>query len=104
MSILIYNIKELVQVKENPGLKVAGKAMAKLNTIKDAWLLIEGDRIKDFGPHPPPPDPLPPLLKERGPGGEVQLIDASDRFVFPSFCDSHTHLVYAGSREIEYID
>ena len=49
MSILIKNIKELVQVEEIPRLKVAGREMAELNTIKDAWLLIEGDRIVDFG-------------------------------------------------------
>lgn len=99
MTILIKNIKELIQVEERPVAKVAGREMARLNTIKDAWLLTDGDRIMDFGKMselpaiPPAPDaPLP------------TIIDASGRMVFPSFCDSHTHLVYAGSREIEYID
>ena len=49
MAILIKNIKELVQVEEKPQPFVAGKAMLKLTTLKNAWLLIEGDRIKDFG-------------------------------------------------------
>jgi imidazolonepropionase len=97
MGLLITNIKELVAVEESPRLKASGREMSDLKTIKNAWLLIEGDRITDFGPHP-----LPPLLQERGPGGEV--LSAAGRLVFPSFCDSHTHLVYAGSREVEYTD
>jgi imidazolonepropionase len=135
MSILITNIKELVQVEENPRLKVSGKEMAKLNTIKDAWLLIEGDRIKDFGTmaeleknyelrkviasgakqtnYEEIPDDIShssthQLISSSAhqliSSSTHQIIDASDRLVFPSFCDSHTHLVYAGSREVEYID
>jgi len=49
MSILIYNIKELVGIEEKPRLMAAGKEMSKLNTIRDAWILIEEERIKDFG-------------------------------------------------------
>lgn len=97
MPILIKNIKELVQVEETPRPKVAGKEMSKLNTIRNAWLLIKGDRISDFGHLP-----LIPVGIEGG--GDVEVIDASGKMVFPCFCDSHTHLVYAGSREIEYID
>lgn len=97
MSILITNIKELVQVEETPVLKVAGTKMSQINTIKDAWLLIEGDRIKDFGR-------MSELDTPPSPPHHLTTLDASDRMVFPSFCDSHTHLVYAGSREIEYID
>jgi imidazolonepropionase len=109
MSILIKNIKALIQVEEGR-LKVSGKEMAKLNTIKDSWLFLDGDRIIDFGPsndnyelritnyekktHPPVRLSTRPL----------EIIDATGKLVFPSFCDSHTHLVYAGSRELEYID
>lgn len=94
--LLIKNIKKLVQVEDSPRAMVAGKDMAVLNTIANAYLLIEGDRIADFGSM----DNLPEHLS----AANTEQIDATGRMVFPSFCDSHTHLVYAGSREIEYID
>lgn len=93
MRILVKNIKELVQVERNPRLRVCGKGMAHLDTIKNAYLIVENDKIAEFGEMS--------QLKEQTFDQEV---DASDRMVFPTFCDSHTHLVYAGSREIEYID
>jgi imidazolonepropionase len=73
--------------------------MAKLNTIPDAFLFIEDEKIKDFGTM----RDIPP---EYQPSGHVQhkIIDATGRIVFPSFCDPHTHLVYAGSRETEFTD
>ncbi|HKL37503.1 MAG TPA: imidazolonepropionase [Bacteroidales bacterium] len=94
MSILIKNIKSLINVVDQPRPWVAGPDMSELSTLEDAYLLMENGKITDFGkmnnfPH-------------REFGGEV--IDASGRMVFPGFCDSHTHLVYAGSREIEYSD
>ncbi len=93
MRILVKNIKELVQVERNPRLRVCGKDMAHLDTIKNAYLIVENDKIAEFGEMT--------QLKEQTFDQEV---DATDRMVFPTFCDSHTHLVYAGSREIEYID
>ena len=99
MVLLIKNIKGLIQVEEKPKLKVCGKEMSVLNSISDAYLLIEDDRISDFG-----------KMKEMSErysqpeNKETAIIDASGRFVFPSFCDSHTHLVYAGSREKEFTD
>jgi imidazolonepropionase len=114
MSILIQNIKELVQVEEYPRLRVSGKEMSVVNTIKDAWLLTEGDMIKDFGRMKDINPDYGSRSMSRSTGSEVedgvgqtdnlQIIDASGCMVFPSFCDSHTHLVYAGSREIEYVD
>jgi imidazolonepropionase len=105
MSILIKNIKELIQVEDKPQLMVAGSAMSKLRTIQDAWLLIEDERIKDFGKMPFPYAETGTINAEiRNPKSEITIIDATGKMVFPSFCDSHTHLVYAGSREIEYID
>ena len=95
MAILIKNIKKLVQVHEQSQLWVAGADMAKLNCIDNAYLLTEQDKIADFGHM----DNVPEIT-----GNIHQVIDASGKMVFPSFCDSHTHLVYAGSREIEYID
>lgn len=98
MSILIKNIKELIQVEDYPRKFVAGKEMSELNTIKDAWLFIQKDLITSFGSM----DQLDMSITEQ----EEELIelDASGRMVFPCFCDSHTHLVYPASREIEYID
>ena len=93
MRTIIKNIKELVQVEETPRLKVCGKDMAKLATIKNAYLIIEDDKIAEFGT-------MENLAEQRF----DKEIDATGRMVFPSFCDSHTHLIYAGSREIEYID
>ncbi len=93
MSILIINIKELIQVEEKAAKWVAGKDMAEIKTIKNAWLLTKDDVIKDFGSM----DKLPKINVEK-------TIDASGKMLFPGFCDSHTHLVYAASREIEYID
>lgn len=96
MSILIRNIREIIQVEENPKPFVAGADMASLGTVANGWLFISGDRIVDFGPMP-----VPDSILEASPD---EVIEADGRMVFPSFCDSHTHLVYAGSREIEYID
>ena len=93
MRTLIKNIKELVQVERQPKLRVCGKDMAQMETIKDAYLIIEDDKFAAFGPMDE--------LKEQN--ADI-VIDATGRMVLPSFCDSHTHLVYAGSREIEYID
>jgi len=92
MSLLIKNIKSLIQVETEPCKWVAGKNMASINTIEDAFLLIEGKLIKDFG------------KMSDCPASAESVIDAKGKMVFPSFCDSHTHLVYAGSREIEYGD
>ncbi|MFH0841279.1 MAG: imidazolonepropionase [Bacteroidota bacterium] len=99
MKLLIKNIKELVQVEENPRLKVCGKEMAVLDTIGDAYLLIENGIISDFGKMN-----LLPSEYLQFENFDNKIIDASGRFVFPSFCDSHTHLVYAGSREQEFTD
>ncbi|MBU1014153.1 MAG: imidazolonepropionase [Bacteroidetes bacterium] len=94
MSILIENIKKLVQVEDQPRKFVAGNAMAKLPVLDEAWILIEKNRIASFGKMD---DPLRPKSARK-------VIDATGKMVFPAFCDSHTHLVYPASREIEYVD
>lgn len=100
--LLIKNIKKLVQVEDSPKTKVAGTAMADLPSLDNAWLLIKNGLIDDFGRM----DSISQALSDIpfGENKEIEEIDAAGRLVFPSFCDSHTHLVYAGSREIEYID
>lgn len=93
MTTLIINIKELLQVRENSILKVSGAEMAVLPTIKNAFLLIKEDLIADFGAM----DDLPEIVAD-------STIDASGKTVMPSWCDSHTHIVYAGNREQEFVD
>ncbi len=92
--LLITNIQKLVQVEENPQQRVAGAEMGTLHCIDNAFLLVENGLIKDFGTM----DNMPATA------AGIEIVDAGGGMVFPSFCDSHTHLVYAGSREIEYID
>ncbi len=90
-KILIKNIKQLIQVETTPKEKVVGKEMATLNTIENAWLAIEGDRIIAFG-----------SMDNWGgitDWSNLDLIDASDKIVMPTFCDSHTHIVFAATRE-----
>lgn len=99
MRTILKNIKELLQVEEKPKLKICGKDMAKIDSVKNAFLFIKDGFIEDFGEMK--------FFNEKEKtfkNKETTIIDASGKMVFPSFCDSHTHLVYAGSREIEYID
>ena len=96
--ILIKNIKKLVQVEDTPKIKVAGKEMASVQTIDNAYLIIDNDKIKDFGKM----DDLRP--EQYSNELMLRVLDATGKMIYPSFCDSHTHIVYAGSREIEYSD
>ncbi len=101
MKILITNIKELIQTEQKPKKKISGKEMSILPTIKNAWLFIENEKISAFGEmHDFNKSPLADKMNMK----DVVNIDAEGKMVFPAFCDSHTHIVYDGSREIEYID
>jgi len=97
MSLLIKNIKALLQVRENGEIKLSGSEMAGLPEIRDAWLLCEEDRILDYGEM----GTYDTVLSSNSHATEI---DAEGKMVMPAFCDSHTHLVYPASREIEYID
>ena len=99
MKTLILNIKQLVQTELSPRKWVAGKDMARLGILENAYLLVEEDKIAGFGK-------MEDLDREAvyAGGDIVKEIDATGRLVMPSYCDSHTQQVYAGSREIEYID
>ena len=101
MSLFVKNIKKLVGVRqEDPQSPLKGKEMETLPCLDNAWLLTEGDRIKAFGEmNGTAPETIGAM--EDGADG---VIDAAGRMVFPSYCDSHTHLVYAGSREMEFMD
>ena len=94
MALFLKNISCLIQTEEVPRVWVAGENMSVLQVIENAYLIIEDGIITDFGP-------MDSYNNEIIQG---DIIDASGKFVFPSFCDSHTHLVYSGSREKEYVD
>jgi imidazolonepropionase len=94
MKLLIKNIKSLVNILDESTKYVAGKDMQNLKCLNNAYLLIEDDKIADFGK-------MDELAVNNS---DVESMNAEGCLVFPSFCDSHTHLVYAGSREIEYSD
>lgn len=93
MKILLTNIEELLQIRESGIDKVSGSDMKELPGIKQAYLLLEDDIISDFGQMAQ----MPSLDAE-------ETIDCSGKYVLPTWCDSHTHLVYAGNREQEFID
>ena len=93
MAILITNIKELLQIRASKIKKLSGKDMKILPTIKNAFVLIEDDTIIDFGSM----DNCKGILAD-------ETIDASGQLVLPTWCDSHTHIVYAGNREQEFVD
>lgn len=92
-SLLIYNIKELAGLNLKGYKVLRGEEMKTLDTLHDAWLLIEDGLIKDYG--------------EMATLGDVvadSRMDACGGCVIPAFCDSHTHIVNAGSREEEFVD
>jgi imidazolonepropionase len=93
MSVLIKNIACLVQVRDESVSFLSGKEMQELPCILNAYLYIEGDKIAGYGSMGSQPD----IQAD-------EVIDASGKFVFPCWCDSHTHIVYAGSREGEFVD
>ncbi|HCC31672.1 MAG TPA: imidazolonepropionase, partial [Marinilabiliales bacterium] len=96
MDVLFVNIGKLVQVENEPKKWVAGGDMAKLPCLENAYLLVVDGLIKDFGPMSQLPD-----FSQKD---SLVEVDVEGRLILPSFCDSHTHLVYAGSREMEYVD
>jgi imidazolonepropionase len=93
MTTLIINIKELLQVRESSISKVSGAEMAILPTIKNAFLLLKDNTISGFGSM----NDVPKINVDT-------LIDATGKIVLPTWCDSHTHIVYAGNREQEFVD
>lgn len=93
MNLLIKNIGTIVGIDESGRTRVSGKAMGEIAMLENAWLLTDGARIKDYGTMDTMPD-----------ADSYEVIDAHGGWLFPSFCDSHTHIVYAGSREQEFLD
>ena len=96
MKTLIKNIKEIVGIENSETKIKKGHNMNQISSIKDGWIMIENDIMSDYG-----------TMKE-WPGIEdwnnTVIIDANNGIVLPTWCDSHTHIVYAGSRENEFVD
>lgn len=93
MSILIKNIKELLQVRETNVTIVKGEEMKTLPTLKDAYLIIEHDTIVEYGP-----------MSDYVEYQADEVIDATGKIVLPAWCDSHSHIVFAGDRSQEFVD
>jgi imidazolonepropionase len=93
MRILLTNIQELLQVRPISINKVSGSEMAILPVLRNSFLLIENNLIADFG-----------LMSDLSIVNVDQKINCEGRVVLPTWCDSHTHIVYAGTREQEFVD
>ncbi|HKK73698.1 MAG TPA: imidazolonepropionase [Saprospiraceae bacterium] len=94
MSLLFTNIKQLIQIRSEAEQWVAGQDMHQLPLIEEAFLLVQSGRIKAFGPMAECPKPM----------ADWEIMDATGRLLLPAWVDSHTHLVYAGHREQEFVD
>ena len=93
MSLLIINIKSLLQVRENTPGFLSGDEMKTLPSIENAFLKIENDTITNYG-----------KMEDLSDTNADEIIDAKGKFVLPAWVDSHTHIVYAGNREQEFVD
>lgn len=93
MKTLFINIKELLQIRDQTFQKVSGSEMAILPSIKNAFLIIEDHLISDFG-----------AMQIFDFDGFDEIIDVSGKMILPTWCDSHTHLVFAENREQEFVD
>ena len=90
---IIKNIKSLLQIRDNKEQWIAGKEMALLPSCDHAFLQIKGDKIVDFG-----------SMSSLNISQEEEIIDAENGLVLPTFVDSHSHLVFAETRESEFVD
>ena len=93
MTTLFLNIKELIQVRDKSVEKVSGKDMSILPTIKNAFMMIEDEIIINFGP-----------MEKLGNTKADTIIDVTGKLILPTWSDSHTHLVFADTREEEFVD
>lgn len=99
MKTLIRNIGQIAGIVEAGVMRKEGVSMSETGTLENAWLLIEDDKIACFGPMSDCPD----LSQESG-QDSFDVIDADGGFLLPAFCDSHSHIVFAGTREQEFLD
>ncbi len=95
MSVLFIRIQQLVGIRKSDEYRLQGAEMAEVKTIDNAWLWCDEGRILDFGPM----EELPKVLLEQS----HEIVDADGKMIIPAFADSHTHLVFAESREKEFV-
>ncbi|MEJ7589506.1 MAG: hypothetical protein WKI04_18295 [Ferruginibacter sp.] len=95
MTLLVINIKLLAGIRDQTGV-LRGCELAILPGIKNAFLLIEDNLVADYGPMHQLVMQLPQL--------PPMILDAAGQYIFPCWCDSHTHILFAGSREDEFVD
>src|SRR5690606_2198745 len=95
-NILIKNIKGLGGILENNTSALRGHQLADFNIIQNAYLAIENGRIADYGKMA--------YLEVITIWMNLEVIDAEGKFVLPAFCDSHTHIAFAATRESEFVD
>lgn len=95
-KLLLKNIKQLISVYDTAPIKLSGKEMKNLPCIDNAWLAAEDGIIVDFGSM----DTFPGITNWK----DLEVIDCEDKLVMPCYADSHTHIVYAGNREQEFVD
>ena len=93
MKTILINIKKLLQVRSSKEVYISGNAMSDLPFIDNAYLITEDDIILDYG-----------KMEDLNNLNADEIIDASGKFILPTFCDSHTHIVYAGNRSKEFVD
>ncbi|MES2567034.1 MAG: imidazolonepropionase [Bacteroidota bacterium] len=94
--LLIKNIKSLVQVRDASIVKVSGSEMKELPCIENAWMAVDNGLIADYGSM----DDFPGIEDWKG----LEIIDCEGKLILPCYADSHTHIVYAGNREGEFVD
>ncbi len=92
MTVLVVNIKKLIQIRDEKTLFISANEMNKLPEIDDAFLFIQNGVITDFG-----------KMSEIPNFGDIETINAKDKIVLPTWCDSHSHSVFTGNRSDEYM-
>ena len=93
MNILFIHIKELLQTRDKSEVKMMGKSMSELPHIKNAFLRIKGDTIHSYGS-------MSSLVIK----ATDKVIDITGKIILPTWCDSHSHVVYTGDRSQEFVD
>ncbi len=96
MTTVITNIKQLVGVRTDSAGALRGKKLAELPSVENAYLVVEDGVVAEYG--------AMSSIQKSNPDSYQNSVDASGQFILPCWCDSHTHLIFASSREEEFVD